>query len=332
MNLRNLLTALGLITVSVFAQTVDKIPVAINDFKGESVDQSSVRIITDRLRSELVNTGVFRVMERGEMETILKEQGFQQSGSCDDQACLVEVGQLLGVKRMVAGSIGKLGTLYTISVRMINVESGEILFAANEDCKCSIEDLVTGPVNRIVQKLSAKSTGGTPPAVPPAAAPPADTLGDLKVTSTPAGAQVKLNSTLVGATPYQSDKLKPGSYQLGLELQGYKSKTEQIVIAVAKPLALDFSLTKAKTARVSGKGKTIRKIVFGSLTAVCTAAGFFANTQVDRTSRIYSEQMNYDQSAHNRNWENVMRNVRVRNAAYIAAGAMAVGLGVSFVF
>jgi hypothetical protein len=56
----------------------------------------------------------------------LKEQGFQQSGACDQGACLVEAGQLLGVQKMVGGTIGKLGTVYAVELRVMDVKTGEI--------------------------------------------------------------------------------------------------------------------------------------------------------------------------------------------------------------
>ena len=107
------------LTCSLFAQQ-SKLNIAVNDLEPEGLDESSTRIISDRIRSELINTGVFRVMERAEMQSILREQGFQQTGIC-------EVGQILGVDRMVTGNIGKVGNFYTISLRMINVATCETL-------------------------------------------------------------------------------------------------------------------------------------------------------------------------------------------------------------
>jgi len=87
------------------AQDMEKLNIAMNDLQGKGVEQSAAAIISDRLRSELLGTGIFRVMERKEMTAVLKEQGFQQSGACTEASCIVEVGQLLGVKRMIAGTI-----------------------------------------------------------------------------------------------------------------------------------------------------------------------------------------------------------------------------------
>ena len=59
-----------------------------------------------------VNTGLFTVGERGEMDSILKEQGFQASG-CTDIECAVKIGKLLSANKMLVGEIGKLGTKFS---------------------------------------------------------------------------------------------------------------------------------------------------------------------------------------------------------------------------
>jgi curli biogenesis system outer membrane secretion channel CsgG len=94
-------------------------------------------------------------MERNDMASVLKEQGFQQTGTCDEASCLVEVGQLLGVERMVAGSVGKIATMHTISLRMINVATGEIMFTVNEDYQGDLTGVLTTAVG-----LAAGAFGG----------------------------------------------------------------------------------------------------------------------------------------------------------------------------
>ena len=65
-------------------------------------------------------------MERGQMERILHEQGFQNSGVCDASECIVQVGQLLGIDKMVVGSIGQLGSSWVINLRLVDIKSGAI--------------------------------------------------------------------------------------------------------------------------------------------------------------------------------------------------------------
>jgi len=147
-----------LTAVHAWGEQENRINVAVNDLTPKGVDKSSAEIISDRIRSELMNTGLFRVMERTEMKSILQEVDFQRSDVCDVNSCIVEMGQLLGVDRMVAGSIGKIGSIFTLSLRIINVATGEILFNVDEDCPCPIEDLLSISAKNAVSRL-AQSVG-----------------------------------------------------------------------------------------------------------------------------------------------------------------------------
>ncbi len=120
-----------------------KMTVAVSDFIGHGLNKEEVFTLTDAFRSYLINTGRFRVMERGQMDEIMKEQGFQQSGSCTDQECIVEMGQLLGVEYIIAGSIGKVGGTYSVNARLISVGTGEILKTVSKFHKGAIDGLLT---------------------------------------------------------------------------------------------------------------------------------------------------------------------------------------------
>jgi len=87
---------------------------------------NEMAMLTDKLLNEFVAVGFYKVVERSKRDEILKEQGFQQSGACDQGACLVEAGQLLGVQKMVGGTIGRLGTMYAVELRVIDIKTGEI--------------------------------------------------------------------------------------------------------------------------------------------------------------------------------------------------------------
>ncbi len=121
----------------------DKDTYALSEIMAKSgLTESEVSLIADRLRLEMYNTGQVTMVEREQMKSILAEQGFQSSGACDDDGCLVEIGQLLGVKFIVAGSMGNLGTLMMVNLRVINVETGTINKVVNRDIKGGVEQVV----------------------------------------------------------------------------------------------------------------------------------------------------------------------------------------------
>ncbi len=138
------------------ASAQDKTAVAVLDLKGIGLSAQDVEIISSRVRTELVQTNRFTVVEREKMKEILDEQGLQLSG-CTNDECVVQAGRLLGVKQMVAGEVGKIGQMYTLTLRLIDVESGKITKTASEDCTCAVEDVLTKSVKNAVAKLAGLS-------------------------------------------------------------------------------------------------------------------------------------------------------------------------------
>jgi hypothetical protein len=152
-----------------------ELTIAILDLEGRGISQLEAQTLTDRMRSELVKTGAVTIVERSQMQEILEEQGFQQTGCVSDE-CAVEVGKLLGVHNMVTGSIGKIGQSYTLDVRMFNVETGAIIKTENRTYRGEIDGLIME-----IERLAWDIVELTPPAgrfpseepVVAAAAPPA---------------------------------------------------------------------------------------------------------------------------------------------------------------
>ena len=128
--------------ISQTAEGSGKLVVAIIDLEGRGISALEAQTLTDRMRSELVSTGAVTIVERGQMAEILDEQGFQQTG-CVSSECAVEVGKLLGVSQMATGSIGKIGSSYTIDVRMFAVEDGAIVRSVNRTYSGPIDGLIT---------------------------------------------------------------------------------------------------------------------------------------------------------------------------------------------
>lgn len=116
--------------------------------------KDEVSTVSDRLRGELINTGKFVVIERGQMEEILKEQGFQQTGACSEASCIVEVGQLLAVHKMVGGSIGMVGRMFSVNLKIIDVGTGKIERQISKDVKCSKEDLLTVHIKNLALEMA----------------------------------------------------------------------------------------------------------------------------------------------------------------------------------
>ena len=132
--------------------------IAVHTLEGRGIDENEAATLTDVLRDKLVKTESYEVMERGQMETILQEQAFQQSGACTDQECIVEMGQILGIEQIVAGSIGKVGSAYSINIRIISVRTGKITRSVSHSYTGPIENLLTTEMGVVANKLEGKET------------------------------------------------------------------------------------------------------------------------------------------------------------------------------
>ena len=125
--------------------------IAVFDLENNGLKDSEVRILSDRLQSELVKVGDYTVVERKKIEKVFEEQKFQMSGCVEE--CLIEIGMLLGAKEIVIGSVGRFGSTYTISARLVNATSGEMIRSSDFDSEGGIEQLLTEGMKEVALRL-----------------------------------------------------------------------------------------------------------------------------------------------------------------------------------
>lgn len=156
--MRFLLTLLFGIGVSM-AQMAVKPNVAVMPFTGDkTVSTEQLEFITSKFTGELIGTNAFKVLDRGKMEFILQEQGFQQSGACNSSECKVQMGQMLGVDKMVSGKLVRFGSIYAMHLDYIDVSSGEIAYVVDVEEKGELEDAYKPLCRQAAQTLKSKVT------------------------------------------------------------------------------------------------------------------------------------------------------------------------------
>lgn len=136
---------------------------AVGQLQALRVDSMDVSILSEALTSSLLSTGKLRMLERSQMESILKEQGFQQSGACDASECAVEIGKLLSVDHIVVGSVGHIGSSYVISMRMVDVGTGEIRTSSSRSVQGSIDQVLLQTIPDIAHELVGMSAAPSSP-------------------------------------------------------------------------------------------------------------------------------------------------------------------------
>lgn len=161
----SLLLGTVLVVSSAVGQQPEKRRVAVLDFQYATVmsgvqavfgtNQDVGRGIADMLIDRLTNDGTFRVIERRDLDKILKEQNFSNSDRADNTTA-AKIGRILGVDTIIIGDITQFGrddrntgaggalsrwdkygignvgvhkakAVVGITARMIDVNTGEIL-------------------------------------------------------------------------------------------------------------------------------------------------------------------------------------------------------------
>ncbi|HKI99686.1 MAG TPA: kelch repeat-containing protein [bacterium] len=139
--------------------------IAVMDLDGVGTTDVEQQAITDRLREMMLKTGRFTLVDRSQMKALLDEQALQQAG-CTGQECAVQVGQILGVRKIVTGKVVKLApTAWQISAMMLNVETAETLRADSVRYQGDILSLLDKQVPILAEELAASTADEAPVAM-----------------------------------------------------------------------------------------------------------------------------------------------------------------------
>ena len=131
---------------------------AVIDFEPINLGAGEALALTERFRTEIQMIDTINVyIDRSSMETVLLEQGFQQSG-CSSDECAVEMGQMLGAEEIIVGSIGLIGSTYSVNIRSISVENGKINRTASRDFRGEIDYVLTPGMQQIAQQFVYNTT------------------------------------------------------------------------------------------------------------------------------------------------------------------------------
>ena len=106
-----------------------KMKIAVMDFKpGVGVNTNEVEGLSDMLINTMYESGKFSIVERSQIDQVLKEWKFQASELTNEQ--LVQVGRILGVESVLVGTVNLIASEYNVDVRAVDVESGEVVTTA----------------------------------------------------------------------------------------------------------------------------------------------------------------------------------------------------------
>jgi len=106
------------------------------------MDRSVIVPVTDKIIEELVRSKQYRVIDRSNVEQILKEKEFQLSSGVVKTEEVRRAGEYLGADLVVVANASRVGTTHVITAKMIDVVTGEIVLQASAEQKGAIDVLL----------------------------------------------------------------------------------------------------------------------------------------------------------------------------------------------
>ncbi len=141
-------------------QRPQKLRVAVLDFDARAgITAAEAATLSDAFSAQLVETGEFTVVDRNRIKAVLQEQGFQQTEACSQVECVVEAGRILNVQQMFAGSIGKIGRTFNVTIQVIDISTAQIAVSKSRQHSGAIEELLSEVIPALASDMSSELTG-----------------------------------------------------------------------------------------------------------------------------------------------------------------------------
>lgn len=136
--------ALSLLAVSLCAgalSALSKVAV-LNPVMDEGIDRGLASPVADKVLEELLGSRRFSVVDRASRELVWEERNFQLSSGEIDRGEIRTIGQGLGADLVVVVKVKRVGSLYSVSTTMIDVETLEIAAQASMEAEAMVENLL----------------------------------------------------------------------------------------------------------------------------------------------------------------------------------------------
>ncbi|MDD2805626.1 MAG: CsgG/HfaB family protein [Elusimicrobiales bacterium] len=82
--------------------------------------------VSEILTKDLLKLGKFTIIERAQIEEVMKEQKLGLSGAVDSETA-AQIGKLAGAKLLVLGNVIQMGNSYQLTSKLISAETGEMI-------------------------------------------------------------------------------------------------------------------------------------------------------------------------------------------------------------
>ncbi len=84
-------------------------------------------LLGETMSHEIADVTSCRVVTERDIRAMIDYEAQAQACGADTASCLAEIGDALGVDFVVSGTVGKLGNIYTMNIRMVDIEQSAVI-------------------------------------------------------------------------------------------------------------------------------------------------------------------------------------------------------------
>ena len=148
-------------TISVTAQT-RKATIIVANFEVSEVDTVYAKLVNENLINHFVELDKYNVIERSQLDKILKELRLSNSALADANTAM-KIGKILSAYGIVIGSVMKLGSSIIITTRLVETQTGEVVRTAKSkipitDNEQSLDNACKALIYKLCKLKVAKSS------------------------------------------------------------------------------------------------------------------------------------------------------------------------------
>ena len=137
--------------------------IGVLNLDAKGVSQVEAEVISERLRSHIMQVisseryrsmedkDMYEVVERENMDRIFEQFDIQNVG-CVSDSCAIEFGKMLQADRICQGTIGKVGNTFSVSTRILDVETTKTIAIADRQAK-SIDEVMSTTIIEVGNDL-----------------------------------------------------------------------------------------------------------------------------------------------------------------------------------
>lgn len=198
------LLLLAALLVPAAAQAQKKVRVAVLEIRPLATEAAKAELLSEIALTEAASMPGFDVIGKSDINSLIGfEKQKQVMGCSDDSACLAEVGGALGVDYIMVGSLGKIGSMYRIDLKLVETRKARVRGRFGTSVEGQEEKLIVAIQKAVHQLLGPLAPG---PAAVATVEPPRSPAKDTKEATRTTREEPSKKETRLEARPEKSSR------------------------------------------------------------------------------------------------------------------------------